>query len=1280
MDGAIRTFCDQVSDKGALRLQECGINKKNQFVCGRTVDSIDNGRLLRELTKYPALEHIVGKSVVTKYELPVHYHYLAPGIEKTLPGGVTLVTCNQGLLTWAGRKNGIKPYGIVNSVDQRMELNRGIGEAIKNKFGGTGCDYHNISRQHQINYGECFTYNCTREGKPSDLGNCQKVYNVLVPVAGDHSFFASKLKKTFLEIFKAADFNGLPRIFCPLLGCGRAGGSGKALAEAVSAAKADFESTGKQAPELILVGMSSSGTDKAACIDFENHWPMFGQQTPSTRPPTYFSSTVPSTGASASLSVARTETPLPGRVTLVTCNDGLLTWVGRKNDIKPYGIVSSVDQLMQLDSGIAQVIKGKFRGTDYHKMSWQHQINYGECFTYDCAREGRPSDLNNCQTIHNVLVPFSSDRDFAEKLKNAFLEVFNAADGKGLDRIFCPLLGCGRASGSGVALAEAVSAAKADFESTGRQAPELILVGRSSEAGDIKACEDFASQWKASVQRTPSTGLPVRSVKMPAAISRSGAAATVTAINATTSTGSGYNTPTVLIPDQLEIVMNSDNGMFGYAKDLSKQGIPFDLVNAANSKMNHSGGIARQFSDDLGAAFNQSTRRHVPVGGCYTTGPFGYASDPRFGLSHCQHIHNVVAPNKADYKASVNSSYAGMKTRLELKQKYHKDFTNAFVSLLLEGSYKGSNTIVSCFIGCAIFGGSGEDMARALHAAYQDPRIQKLAKVPKLILVGWRDADWTVQGSFIQEFNSLNTSNPVRLPSGITPVSAPPAGISGTVLPVGTGTTPNKTSPYFRSGAARSGAAMSSGSRPRSPVSTPADSPIPVDAARRFIHPGGVLGFAWKYYGNIMPFSLVNAVHKSSDVLNTEVASNAGVQAGYRKHMIMDGGEHALRSKKYYQCEAWDYKHTDGYQGCQKIHSVLFPKITDRSGFSQQLVTLLIKAAPGERLLFPLYELEGVTDSAFKDVLKRVYSDPQVLRMAGQDKLPKLYFVHKARTSSMSGDAFAQTTTGSDRSHPKSSYSLSQALDLTRLGVKPEPEATSAKTSSRNTWRDSTGVSKSGESATTAFSGSEKAFVCGVCNESKPEKGSQQHQGVKVCSGCTEYYREQGLDLSVKLAEEYAAINYQPLKVFRSDLNLPEYPGAGRIVVGIDATAPARLSDGRMLDVTRKTETHYLPDNDVGNELLRLLQVLHEEKLIYKIDKSNTTGKFGITFNFHLKTSDSGGVPNHGYPDKDYPERAASEIAGLGATHSLGDRLDVSELLRLISIGSSKRLLPASGS
>lgn len=195
-----------------------------------------------------------------------------------------------------------------------------------------------------------------------------------------------------------------------------------------------------------------------------------------------------------------------------------------------------------------------------------------------------------------------------------------------------------------------------------------------------------------------------------------------------------------------------------------------------------------------------------------------------------------------------------------------------------------------------------------------------------------------------------------------------------------------------------------------------------------------------------------------------------------------------------------------------------------------------------------------------------------------------------------------------------------------------------------------------------------KDIDCGICGESKPEKSAKQVKGLQVCSDCAEDYQDGGVNLSevARLGEEYTAIQYDPLQIRYDSRDLPGYPGTGRIIVHIAATAPPYLSNGRRVVIFSKAHNHYLPNNAIGMELLRLLQIMHTEKLLYKIDDSHTLGRFGITFNFHLKTSDSGGEENHGYPDPNYPGRALNEIIGLAETHSLKDKLDTSRLMDLI--------------
>ncbi|XP_060898641.1 E3 ubiquitin-protein ligase DTX3L-like [Labrus mixtus] len=72
----------------------------------------------------------------------------------------------------------------------------------------------------------------------------------------------------------------------------------------------------------------------------------------------------------------------------------------------------------------------------------------------------------------------------------------------------------------------------------------------------------------------------------------------------------------------------------------------------------------------------------------------------------------------------------------------------------------------------------------------------------------------------------------------------------------------------------------------------------------------------------------------------------------------------------------------------------------------------------------------------------------------------------------------------------------------------------------------------------------------------------------------------------------------------------------------------------------------YLPDNKEGNEVLRLLQKAFDQKLIFTVGMSRTTGKENqVTWNdIHHKTSTSGGPQCFGYPDPGYLSRVRDEL------------------------------------
>ncbi|XP_004675218.1 PREDICTED: E3 ubiquitin-protein ligase DTX3L [Condylura cristata] len=76
----------------------------------------------------------------------------------------------------------------------------------------------------------------------------------------------------------------------------------------------------------------------------------------------------------------------------------------------------------------------------------------------------------------------------------------------------------------------------------------------------------------------------------------------------------------------------------------------------------------------------------------------------------------------------------------------------------------------------------------------------------------------------------------------------------------------------------------------------------------------------------------------------------------------------------------------------------------------------------------------------------------------------------------------------------------------------------------------------------------------------------------------------------------------------------------------------------------------YLPNNREGNEVLTLLRRAFDQKLIFTVGYSRTTGTSNvITWNdIHHKTSLSGGPESFGYPDPDYLKRVKQELKDKG--------------------------------
>lgn len=75
----------------------------------------------------------------------------------------------------------------------------------------------------------------------------------------------------------------------------------------------------------------------------------------------------------------------------------------------------------------------------------------------------------------------------------------------------------------------------------------------------------------------------------------------------------------------------------------------------------------------------------------------------------------------------------------------------------------------------------------------------------------------------------------------------------------------------------------------------------------------------------------------------------------------------------------------------------------------------------------------------------------------------------------------------------------------------------------------------------------------------------------------------------------------------------------------------------------------FLPNNDEGNELFKLLQIAWDRRICFTIGTSATTGQQNVlVWNIHHKTAPNGGVESHGFPDETYMQRCKLELKTFG--------------------------------
>ncbi|XP_074134657.1 E3 ubiquitin-protein ligase DTX3L-like isoform X1 [Sminthopsis crassicaudata] len=118
------------------------------------------------------------------------------------------------------------------------------------------------------------------------------------------------------------------------------------------------------------------------------------------------------------------------------------------------------------------------------------------------------------------------------------------------------------------------------------------------------------------------------------------------------------------------------------------------------------------------------------------------------------------------------------------------------------------------------------------------------------------------------------------------------------------------------------------------------------------------------------------------------------------------------------------------------------------------------------------------------------------------------------------------------------------------------------------------------------------------------------------------------------------------------DSSLPGYNSYGTIVIHYDMRGGIQTEEhpnpGKRYEGTRRVA--YLPNNEEGRQVLHLLRRAFDQKLIFTVGQSRTSGvKDVITWNdIHHKTLQFGGPENFGYPDPSYLQRVKLELKAKG--------------------------------
>ncbi|XP_014854982.1 PREDICTED: uncharacterized protein LOC106925271 isoform X2 [Poecilia mexicana] len=193
------------------------------------------------------------------------------------------------------------------------------------------------------------------------------------------------------------------------------------------------------------------------------------------------------------------------------------------------------------------------------------------------------------------------------------------------------------------------------------------------------------------------------------------------------------------------------------------------------------------------------------------------------------------------------------------------------------------------------------------------------------------------------------------------------------------------------------------------------------------------------------------------------------------------------------------------------------------------------------------------------------------------------------------------------------------------------------------------------ESAAEGATGDNKDDKCSICFSDFTNKKQLKCKHA-FCKGCLQSAVKSCGPICPICKDVFGVmVGNQPdgtMTFSRNPSSLPGFPNCGHIFITY------HIPSGKQTENHPHPGQHYggairhayLPDNKEGNEVLLLLKKAFDQKLIFTVGASRTSGMDNmVTWNdIHHKTSMTGGPECYGYPDEKYLSRVKEELKAKG--------------------------------